>query len=88
MLSLADCIECGCYASGGNFSGFKSIPNNWNQGFPIAEISADGTFDIYLQEGARGMVSRDTITAQLVYEIQVNNRRLGIYLDHRLQNRT
>ncbi|EUC42113.1 hypothetical protein COCMIDRAFT_104414 [Bipolaris oryzae ATCC 44560] len=63
-------IECGCYATGGNFSGFMSIPQNWDQGFPVAEISASGDFDITLHEGARGLVSRDTITAQLVYEIQ------------------
>ncbi|EFX00546.1 duf1446 domain containing protein [Grosmannia clavigera kw1407] len=69
-LLAGHCIECGCYATGGNFSGFKSIPHNWNQGFPIADIAADGTFDISLQEGAHGLVSRDTITAQLVYEIQ------------------
>lgn len=69
-----DCIECGCYATGGNFSGFKSIPQNWRQGFPIAEIAYDGSFDIALQDGARGLVSRDTITAQLVYEIQVSSQ--------------
>ncbi len=69
-LIAGHCIECGCYATGGNFSGHKSIPNNWNQGYPVAEIYHDGTFDILLQDGARGLVSRDTITAQLVYEIQ------------------
>ncbi|KAJ2893751.1 hypothetical protein MKZ38_008288 [Zalerion maritima] len=69
-LIAGHCIECGCYATGGNFSGFKSIPKNWDQGFPVVEIAADGTFDVFLQDGARGMVSRDTITAQLVYEIQ------------------
>ena len=36
----------------------------------MAEIYHDGTFDIFLQDGARGMVSRNTITAQLVYEIR------------------
>ncbi|KAL5916441.1 hypothetical protein ACKVV7_006063 [Pyricularia oryzae] len=63
-------IECGCYATGGNFSGFKHIPDNYDQGFPVAEIANDGTFDILLQDGARGLVSKDTVTAQLVYEIQ------------------
>ncbi|KAI1066847.1 hypothetical protein LB506_012164 [Fusarium annulatum] len=69
-LIAGHCIECGCYATGGNFSGFKSIPKNWNQGFPVAEVSSDGSFELALQEGARGLVSKDTITAQLVYEIQ------------------
>jgi len=70
-----DCIECGCYATGGNFSGFKSIPENQNQGFPIAEIEADGKFHIFIQDQAKGLVSRDTITAQVVYEIQVSQNR-------------
>lgn len=69
-LIAGHCIECGCYATGGNFSGHKSIPDNQNQGYPVAEIAHDGTFDVFLQEGARGLVSRDTISAQLVYEIQ------------------
>lgn len=69
-LSHLDNIECGCYATGGNFSGFKHIPDNYDQGFPVAEIANDGTFDILLQDGARGLVSKDTVTAQLVYEIQ------------------
>ncbi|OIW28191.1 DUF1446-domain-containing protein, partial [Coniochaeta ligniaria NRRL 30616] len=64
------CIECGCYATGGNFSGFKSIPNNWAQGYLVVDIASNGDFDVFLPDGARGMVSRDTITAQLVYEIQ------------------
>uniref|UniRef100_L7IVV8 DUF1446 domain-containing protein n=1 Tax=Pyricularia oryzae (strain P131) TaxID=1143193 RepID=L7IVV8_PYRO1 len=57
-------------AGRGNFSGFKHIPDNYDQGFPVAEIANDGTFDILLQDGARGLVSKDTVTAQLVYEIQ------------------
>ncbi|KAJ6281749.1 hypothetical protein J3E71DRAFT_353125 [Bipolaris maydis] len=58
----ADFIECGCYATGGNFSGFKSIPKIWNQGFPVlAEIKASGDFEITPHDGARGL---------LVYEIQ------------------
>ncbi|TLD31412.1 hypothetical protein PspLS_01748 [Pyricularia sp. CBS 133598] len=63
-LIAGHCIECSCYATGGNFSGFKAVPNNWNQGFPIAEINKDGSFDIFLlQDRGRGLVSKDTITA-------------------------
>jgi hypothetical protein len=71
QIDRSDILECGCYATGGNFSGFKTIKNNWDQGFPVAEIASDGTFDVFLQQGARGLVSQNTITAQLVYEIQV-----------------
>ncbi|KAH6989822.1 hypothetical protein BKA56DRAFT_477085 [Ilyonectria sp. MPI-CAGE-AT-0026] len=69
-LIAGHCIECGCYATGGNFSGFKAIHDNQNFGFPVAEIDADGTFHVTLQGEAKGLVSRDTITAQVVYEIQ------------------
>ncbi len=61
-------IECGTQATGGNFSGFTS----WREplGFPIAEVHADGSSVITKHAGTGGVVSVDTVTAQLVYEIQ------------------
>ncbi|RRO19873.1 DUF1446 domain-containing protein [Saccharopolyspora rhizosphaerae] len=63
-------IECGPHATGGNFSGFASIPGAAAPGFPIAEISADGTTTITKHSTDGGAVTVDTVTAQLVYEIQ------------------
>lgn len=64
-------IECSTYVTGGNFSGFKSLPGpGIDIGFPIAEISAAGDFVVTLQEGKDGMVTVDTCKAQLLYEIQ------------------
>jgi hypothetical protein len=63
-------IECGPQAVGGNFSGFTAVPGMVAPGFPIAEIAADGTTVITKHARDGGMVTVDTVTAQLVYEIQ------------------
>lgn len=66
-------IECGAQATGGNFSGFRTLPAESRAkplGFPIAEIARDGSCVITKHEGTGGAVTVDTVTAQLVYEIQ------------------
>jgi hypothetical protein len=63
-------IECGPQATGGNFSGFASVPGMTHPGFPIAEIAQDGSAVITKAPGTGGAVSTDTVTAQLLYEIQ------------------
>lgn len=64
-------IECGAQATGGNFSGFRSLPRTSQPlGFPIAEVAADGSVVITKHEGTGGAVTVDTVTAQLFYEIQ------------------
>ena len=62
-------IECGTQATGGNFSFFTEIPDLIRPGFPLAEISADGSSVITKHPGTGGRVSVDTVTAQLLYEI-------------------
>ncbi|MCG8633630.1 MAG: DUF1446 domain-containing protein [Desulfobacterales bacterium] len=63
-------IECGTQATGGNYSFMDEIPSFKNMGFPIAEISSDGSFTITKHPGTGGIVSRGTVTAQLLYEIR------------------
>lgn len=63
-------IECGAHATGGNFSGFTRIPDMLVPGFPIAEVAADGTAVITKHARDGGAVTTDTVTAQLLYEIQ------------------
>jgi len=62
-------IECGIQATGGNFSFFTEIPDLTYAGFPLAEIHADGSSVITRHPGTGGLVSVDTVTAQLLYEI-------------------
>ncbi|MEE3125929.1 MAG: acyclic terpene utilization AtuA family protein [Actinomycetota bacterium] len=68
-------IECGTQATGGNFSGFRQLMKAGMDprqplGFPVAELHADGSSVITKQAGTGGAVTVDTVTAQLVYEIQ------------------
>src|SRR3954471_8808789 len=68
-------IECGAQATGGNFSGFRQLVRAGMDptrplGFPVAEVAADGSSVITKHDGTGGAVTVDTVTAQLVYEIQ------------------
>ncbi|MFY2861555.1 acyclic terpene utilization AtuA family protein [Mycobacterium sp. THU-M104] len=62
-------IECGVQATGGNYSFFTEVPELTHAGFPLAEIQADGSSVITKHPGTGGLVSVDTVTAQLLYEI-------------------
>ncbi|MFO0736756.1 MAG: acyclic terpene utilization AtuA family protein [Labilithrix sp.] len=62
-------IECGPQATGGNYSGFKSIANLAHPAFPLAEVAADGSSVITKHPGSAGAVTVGTVTAQLVYEV-------------------
>ncbi|PYE15990.1 uncharacterized protein DUF1446 [Williamsia limnetica] len=62
-------IECGAQATGGNFSFFTELAGMERTGFPIAEISEDGSSVITKQPGTGGAVTVETVTAQLLYEI-------------------
>jgi Acyclic terpene utilisation family protein AtuA len=62
-------IECGIQATGGNYAFFTEVPDLTYAGFPLAEIHADGSSVITKHPGTGGLVSVDTVTAQLLYEI-------------------
>jgi hypothetical protein len=63
-------IECGPQATGGQFSGFLDVGTPIRIGHPIAEIAEDGASVITKRAADDGAVTVDTVTAQLVYEIQ------------------
>ena len=62
-------IECGPQACGGNYPFLHEISNRRYPGFPIAEVSGDGSSVITKHDGTGGLVSPGTVTAQLLYEI-------------------
>lgn len=64
-------LECAAQVCGGYFAdpGFKDVPELWNVGFPIAEVSEDGTTTVTKLPSAGGMVTTATVKEQLIYEI-------------------
>ena len=64
-------LECGGQVTGGYFAepGKKEVPGLGHLGFPIAEISEDGSFFVTKVPEAGGMVTVDTCAEQIVYEI-------------------
>lgn len=65
-------LECSAYVTGANFSGFDEYAPEMfvDLPFPIAEIAEDGTSVITKHEGTNGIVTEDTCTSQLLYELQ------------------
>lgn len=64
-------LECAGQATGGYFAdpGFKDVANLAKLGFPIAEVSADGSFFITKVPGSGGKVTTATCKEQLLYEL-------------------
>ena len=62
-------IECGCQATGGYATDWKSVAGDWSDmGFPIAVCHANGTFSITKPKGSGGVVNYGTVAEQVTYE--------------------
>ncbi len=64
-------LECGAQVTGGYFvdPGIKEVPGLAAIGFPIVEFDANGDITVTKPPGTGGLVSRMTVTEQLLYEL-------------------
>ncbi|MCY6382474.1 acyclic terpene utilization AtuA family protein [Hoeflea prorocentri] len=62
-------LECGPQATGGNFTDWEQSGDLADIGYPIAEVEADGTFDIVKPAATTGIVSPGSVGEQMLYEI-------------------
>lgn len=69
-------LECAGQATGGYFAdpGYKEVRNLSRIGFPLAEVSEDGSAIITKVEGSGGEISLRTCKEQLLYEVHDPSR--------------
>lgn len=62
-------VECGAQVTGGIFTDWYKVPNWANIGFPIVECHPNGDFIVTKPPNTGGLVSKATVSEQLLYEI-------------------
>ena len=71
-LTLGHLLECSGQGSGGNFGSageWAKVPDYAHLGYPIAEVSEDGSALFTKPPDTGGRVSFDTVRQQLLYEV-------------------
>ena len=77
-IAVGHLLECAGQLTGGNFDpiggSLLSAADYANLGYPLAHIYDDGTAEIRLLEGAPGILTPETCTLQLLYEVHDPSR--------------
>lgn len=77
-MAVGHLLECSGQLSGGNFApaggAMLSAQDYAQLGFPLANVRADGTAEIGLLDGASGILTPETATLQLLYEVHDPSR--------------
>ncbi|MEE3101922.1 MAG: acyclic terpene utilization AtuA family protein [Pseudomonadota bacterium] len=69
--AIGPLMESAAQVTGGYFSdpGFKDVPEPWNLGFPIADVTEDGACVLGKLEGTGGGVTLASVKEQMLYEV-------------------
>ena len=62
-------VECGAQSTGGNFTDWRRVRHFEAIGYPVLEVSADGSFVVTKHPGTGGAVTVRTVSEQLLYEM-------------------
>ena len=62
-------VECGAQCTGGNYVHWRDVPDMAKIGYPVIEAYENGEFFVTKHENTGGVVSVETVTSQLVYEM-------------------
>jgi Acyclic terpene utilisation family protein AtuA len=71
-LTVGHLLECSGQGSGGNFGSaglWAKVPDFTHMGYPIAEVSANGSAVITKAPGTGGRINFHTVRQQLLYEV-------------------
>ncbi len=62
-------LECGSQSTGGNLTDWQTVENFSGMGFPIVDVSPDGSFELYKHPDTGGLVCLEAAKEQLFYEM-------------------
>jgi hypothetical protein len=68
-LTVGHVLECAGLCSGGMSSQWRLAKEVWRLGFPLAEVTADGTAVVQKVAGSGGIINQWTIKEHLLYEV-------------------